>query len=278
MKKKNILKFLRYLLLVILAIIFLSPIIFGIISSFKGLGDIYDPDKVFSLRGLGFTSWIRAITEENFLHFLKNSLISSVISTILVLIFAIPAGFGLAKLRMSKKIRSNISFEFIAMRMLPPIAVIIPIFVIFSKIKLVYTMQGLILIYLVFNLPMAVWLLEGFFKEVPDEIIEAAKVDGSDPLSILFKIAVPLTAPGIVAVAILTYIFVWNEFMFASVLTTSAHRTLPVWAAFVTSKHYIIDFGLLSVAITVMIVPVVIFALIMQRHLVRGLSMGAIKE
>lgn len=278
MKNKKTVGFFRYLVIIILLVFILFPILYQVISSFKTLGQIYDPEMVLSLRNLSFITWEEAIVEQDFLNYFKNSLITSVISTFFVLLFSIPAGFGLAKLKMSRRMRSNLSFEFLAMRMMPGIAVIIPIFVIYKHIGLLYTMPGLILIYIVFNIPLATWLLEGFFKEVPDEIIEAAKIDGSNPMVELTKIALPIASPGMLAVGILTFIFIWNEYMFASVLTTSAVRTLPVWAAYTTYQHYIINFGMLSVATTAMIIPVIIFAILMQKYLVRGLSLGALKE
>ncbi|MGQ9569544.1 MAG: carbohydrate ABC transporter permease [Thermodesulfovibrionales bacterium] len=262
----------------ILLLIFLSPIVFQIISGFKDLGTIYDPDQIVSLKNLTIKVWKDAVRLQKFLLYLKNSVLATLISTIIVMFFAIPAAFGLAKLKMNEKTRKSLSFEFLAMRMLPGIAVIIPIFVVYKKIGLLYTLPGLIIMYIVFNIPLATWLLEGFFKEVPNEISEAARIDGCSSKIELLKIIIPLSAPGLLSVTILTFIFIWNEFMFASVLTTSSCRTLPVWAAYTTYQHFIVNYSMLGISSTVMIVPVIIFAILMQKYLVRGLSFGAIKE
>lgn len=277
-KTNKILLNMKYFLIAIFLVLFLSPIIFQIITGFKTLGQIYDPDQIVSVKNLSLSIWKDAVQYQKFLHYLKNSLITSITSTVIVMFFAIPAAFGLAKLKMGEKTRKNLSFEFLAMRMLPGIAVIIPIFVVYKKIGLLYTLPGLILIYIVFNIPLATWLLEGFFKEVPNEISEAARIDGCNPRTELLRIIIPLSAPGLLSVMILTYIFTWNEYMFASILTTSSCRTLPVWAAYVTYQHFIINYSMLGVSSTVMIVPVIIFAILMQKYLVRGLSFGAIKE
>jgi ABC-type glycerol-3-phosphate transport system permease component len=242
------------------------------------LGTIYDPDQIVSLKNLTFNVWKDAVKLQKFLVYLKNSVLATVVSTVVVMCFAVPAAFGLAKLRMNEKTRRTLSFEFLAMRMLPGIAVIIPIFVVYKKIGLLYTLPGLILIYIVFNIPLATWLLEGFFKEVPHEISEAARIDGCSTHMELLRIIIPLSAPGLLSVTILTFIFVWNEFMFASVLTTSSSRTLPVWAAYTTYQHFIVNYSMLGISSTVMIVPVIVFAILMQKYLVRGLSFGAIKE
>jgi len=278
MKYKTVASIPKFILIGLLLVLFLSPIIFQIISGFKNLGTIYDPEQIVSLKHLTLKVWKDAVRLQRFLFYLRNSILATVISTTIVMSFAIPAAFGLSKLKMNEKTRRTLSFEFLAMRMLPGIAVIIPIFVVYKKIGLLYTLPGLILIYIVFNIPLATWLLEGFFKEVPDEISEAARIDGCSSSMELTRIIIPLSAPGLLSVTILTFIFIWNEFMFASVLTTSSCRTLPVWAAYTTYQHFIVNYSMLGISSTVMIVPVIIFAILMQKYLVRGLSFGAIKE
>jgi multiple sugar transport system permease protein len=278
LKKRPVVTGIQYAVLVVALVFFLTPIFFQVIAGFRRVGETYDPDKVVDFSSLTLDSWKDTIEHQDFLHYLKNSGIASVTSTLIIMVFSIPASFGLAKLNMGKKTRANLTFEFLSMRMLPGIAVIIPIFLAFKVTGLLYTMQGLVLLYVVFNIPFAVWILTGFFKELSNDITEAAKIDGCTPLAELMQIVLPLTGPGVLSVTILTFIFTWNEFMFASVLTMSSVRTLPVWAAYTTQQHYIISYPVLGISFTVMIVPVVIFALTMQRYLVRGLSFGAVKE
>lgn len=278
LKKNPAVTAIQYLVLVIALVLFLTPIFFQVMAGFRKVGETYDPDKIVDFRGLTLESWKDAIEHQDFLHYLRNSGIASVTSTLAIMLLSIPASYGLAKLNMGKKTRANLTFEFLSMRMLPGIAVIIPIFMAFKATGLLYTMQGLILLYVVFNIPFATWILTGFFREVSNEITEAAKIDGCTPFTELMKIVLPLSGPGILSVTILTFIFTWNEFMFASILTMTSTRTLPVWAAYTTQQHYIISYPVLGISFTVMIVPVVIFALTMQRYLVRGLSFGAVKE
>lgn len=278
LRHKTIVSIPKIILITVLLLLFLAPIIFQIISGFKDLGTIYDPDQIVSLRHLTFSVWKDAVKHQKFLLYLRNSIIATVVSTAIVMCFSIPAAFGLSKLKMNEKTRRTLSFEFLAMRMLPGIAVIIPIFVVYKRIGLLYTLAGLIIIYSVFNIPLGTWLLEGFFKEVPREISEAARIDGCSTRMELVRIIIPLSAPGLLSVTILSFIFIWNEFMFASVLTTSSCRTLPVWAAYTTYQHFIVNYSMLGISSTVMIVPVIVFAILMQKYLVRGLSFGAIKE
>jgi multiple sugar transport system permease protein len=278
LKKNPALTAVQYLVLIVALVLFLTPIFFQIMAGFRRVGETYDPDKIVDFRGLTLDSWKDTIEHQDFLHYLRNSGIASVSSTLAIMLLSIPASYGLAKLTMGKKTRANLTFEFLSMRMLPGIAVIIPIFMAFKVTGLLYTMHGLILLYVVFNIPFATWILTGFFREVSNEITEAAKIDGCTPFTELMKIVLPLSGPGILSVTILTFIFTWNEFMFASILTMTSTRTLPVWAAYTTQQHYIISYPVLGISFTVMIVPVVIFALTMQRYLVRGLSFGAVKE
>lgn len=278
LKSKGIIIFFKYFILISILILFLTPIIYQVINGFKTEGQIYDPKQIASFNELSLTSWKEVVEKQHFQRYLINTLIASLSSTFIVMLLAIPAAYGLAKLKMAKRMRNNLSFEFLSMRMLPGIAVIIPIFVIYKKIGLLYTLPGLIILYVVFNIPLAVWLLEGFFREVPNEIIEAARIEGCTSRQELTNVAIPLSGPGIMSVGILTFIFTWNEYMFASVLTNDATRTMPVWAAYTTYQHYIINYSTLGIAATVMIVPVIIFAMLMQKYLVRGLSLGALKE
>ena len=278
MRTPKVIIIFKYIILIIALVIFIGPIIYQVITGFKSLGQIYDPTQILNVTNLTIETWKDAVVKQGFLLYLRNTLITSLSSTIIVMVLAIFAAYGLAKLKMTNKMRNNLSFEFLSMRMLPGIAVIIPIFVIFKKVGLLYTIPGLIIIYVVFNIPLAVWLLEGFFKEVPNDIVEAARIDGCSSRQELFKISIPLAGPGLMSVGILTFIFIWNEYMFASILTNEASRTLPVWAAYTTFQHYIINFAMLGVSSSVMIVPVIIFAVLMQKYLVRGLSLGALKE
>jgi len=278
MKRNKAVDGFRYLFIVVALVIYLTPIFFQVIAGFRTMGATYDPDRIVNFGGLTLETWKDLIRQQNFLSYLRNSLVAAVSSTLIIMLFSVPAAFGLAKLPMRRKTRANLTFEFLSMRMLPGIAVIIPIFVAFKRLGLLYTMQGLVLLYVVFNIPLATWLLIGFFKEVSNEIVEAAKIDGCSSFAELMRIVIPLSGPGLLSVTILTFIFTWNEFMFASVLTMSAIRTLPVWAAYTTQQHYIISYPVLGISFTVMIVPVVVFALTMQRYLIRGLSFGAVKE
>jgi multiple sugar transport system permease protein len=173
--------------------------------------------------------------------------------------------------------KKTISFEILTLRMIPPVTVVIPIFILFKKLNLLYTYHGLIILYVAFNLPLAIWLMVGFFRDLPHEIEECALLDGCSWFRIFLKIALPMSIPGIIAVTILNVIFTWNEFMFALVITNEKTHTLPIAASGIMSS-YTIDWSGLSVVAVYITIPVLVFALSIQRHLVRGISLGAIKE
>jgi len=269
-------KFFRYVLLVISTLIFIFPVLWMGLAAFKPIGQIYDNSKLFIFEGT-IKNWVLAIQSDNLLLYLRNSFFFTMVSTIIVVILSSFAGYALAKLKMRTGTRKNLSFWFLSMRFLPPLAVLIPIFILYKKTGLLYHPAGLILAYVAFNLPLAIWLMEGFFYDVPKELTEASQIDGSSSFNTFLRIALPLSTPGLISTTILTYIFIWNEFIFATILTTESSRTLPVWASFVTMSHFRVDWTLLGVVAITMTIPVIIFSVLIQKYIVRGLTMGAIK-
>jgi multiple sugar transport system permease protein len=161
--------------------------------------------------------------------------------------------------------------------MIPPIVTIIPIFLIYRNLQLLNTYAGMIIVYVGFTLPFTTWMMRAFVREVPVDLEEAAMVDGDTRLTALLRIVLPLTAPGLVATAIFSLILVWNEFLFALILTTtSATITLPVGISGFVSQFEVL-WGQMSAVGTVAIIPILIFTLAVQRYLVRGLTLGAVK-
>jgi multiple sugar transport system permease protein len=270
------LRFFRYIFLVICTFIFIFPVLWMGLAAFKPIGQIYDNSKLIFF-DWNIKNWILAIQADNLLLYLRNSFFFTIVSTIIVIILASFSGYALAKLKMKTGTRKNLSFWFLSMRFLPPLAVLIPIFILYKKTGLLYQPIGLILAYVAFNLPLAIWLMEGFFYDVPKELIEASQIDGSSSFNTFLRIALPLSTPGLISATILTYIFIWNEFIFATILTSESSRTLPVWASFVTMSHFRVDWTLLGVVTITMTIPVVIFSVLIQKYIVRGLTLGAIK-
>jgi len=227
--------------------------------------------------------WIFRPTVENYReaikktpieNYLLNSLIVAVSNTGIVLALGSLAGYSLARFKFRGA--ENISFWILSVRMMPPVAAIIPIYIIMKNLRLLDNPLSLIITYLTFNLPFAVWMMRGFFQEIPREIEESALVDGCSTLGAFWNIALPLAAPGLVATGILTFIFAWNEFLFALILTGSKAVTLPVG---ITSymKETGIGWGYMTAGGMLALIPVIILTILAQKHLVKGLTMGALK-
>ena len=205
---------------------------------------------------------------------LGTSLFTAISSTILALILGAGIAYPLARRRVRGQ--QHISAWILSLRIVPPIVVIIPLFLLLRTVGLTGSIWSLVIVYTYMNLPLTVWLLRGFFADLPIEIEEASYVDGCTPLGTFLRITVPLTLPGIVATGLLAFIFAWNEFLFANVLTGAGTRTAPVGLTeYVTPVS--VEWNNIMAAGTVVVLPVWIGALAAQKYLVRGLTLGAVK-
>lgn len=208
-------------------------------------------------------------------HYFVNSLVIVVISVFISLVIAAPAAYALS--RFNFKGKKDLSFWILSVRMAPVISVVIPYFLLGSLIRILDTKLVLIVSYLTFNVPFAVWMLSGFISEIPVEIEEAAMVDGYSRFQVFCRIVIPLTATGFAATSILCLIQSWNEFTFALFLTTTNARTLPtIVTQFLTFQGVV--WGEMSAAATITVLPAVIFAILVRKHLISGLTFGALKE
>ena len=205
---------------------------------------------------------------------LVNSIIVAVATTALSLLLGTPAAYALARFEFRGK--EDLWFWFITNRMLSPIVVALPIFLMARSADLIDTHLVLILVYLTFNLPIVVWICTDQFRSVPRDLDEAARLAGASRFTIFWRIALPLAMPGVAVSAIFSFIFSWNELLYALVLTRNAARTAPV-AATSFMSGYELPWGEIMATGTLIVLPVVIFALIVSKHLVQGLTMGAVK-
>lgn len=257
----------------IVGLLFFFPVLYMVLTGFKTESTaITLPPKLIFHPTL---EQYRDIFSRGFLPFFRNSLIASLVSTAIVLVLAVPAAYALA-LRPMKRWR-DVLFFFISTKFMPPAGIIVPLYIIFRDAHLLNTLRGLIIIYVAMNMPIAIWMLRSFFEEVPQAILEAARLDGAGVFREMTQIVLPLVIPGLVATAFLSIIFAWNEFFFAVNLTaTDQAATVPLFMQkFITSEG--LFWARLSAASTMAIAPVVILGWVSQRQLVRGLSMGAVK-
>ena len=256
----------------LIGLVFFFPIFWMVLTAFKTERDAYtDVPKLFFTPTL---DQFRGVFGSGFWPFVLNSTFATVTSTLLVLLLAVPAAYALS-IRPVKKTQ-DVLFFFISTKMLPIVAVIVPLYVISQRLNLLDNIWALVILYTAMNLPIAVWMLRSFMLEVPREVLEAAEVDGAGLRPMFREVLLPMLAPGIAATALICVIFAWNEFFFSVNLTASRAATVPVFlVGFITSEG--LYWAQLSAAATMAALPVVIAGWVAQKQLVRGLSMGAIK-
>ena len=263
-------------LLILLLLFFLFPIYWIGSIAFKTRTDIFS----FPPRYLAFEPTLQNFDNliggtRGFLGTIGNSLIIAGGATALALVFGSAAGYALSRWRFKRN--DDISFYILSTRMMPPIATIIPMYLIFRALRMVNTYSAVIVANTVFNLPLVTWMMKSFFDDIPSEIEESARVDGCSVPRIFASIALPLAGPGLISSGIFAFIFSWNEFLFALILTGFETRTIPV--ALIGFQSSIgVRWGEMAAGGFLAIVPVMIFTLILQGFLVRGLTAGAVKE
>jgi multiple sugar transport system permease protein len=265
--------------------IFLLPIIWLVFTSFKGPQDVtaFPPKLVFQPTLENYQAVLSGNTQIRpgdyvpanpyFPRQLVNSTIAAFSSAMLCLALGSPAAYVLSRLSFHGK--RDLGFFVLGSRFVPPIAIVIPIFGLYSMLGWTNNLLGLIAIYVAMNLGLVVWLLKGFFDEVPRALDEMALVDGCDRFGAFWRIVLPVTRAGLVATAILSVLFVWNEFLFALVLTGPQTTTATVGlTTFIAGRQ--IAWGSLSAAATIVTLPILAMALLTQKHLVRGFTGGAL--
>ncbi|QBD82950.1 carbohydrate ABC transporter permease [Ktedonosporobacter rubrisoli] len=264
-----LLTLLTYLL--VLALIF--PVLWMIVTGFKQERDAYAaiPSLIFQPTldqfSLAFNSGFGA--------YLFNSVVAALVSTALAMLLGIPAAYSMV-FQMRPKSSNDLLFFALSTRFMPFAAILIPLFVIVSRLNLLDNLFTLIIVYTAMNLPLIIWMARSYFLELPKDVLESARLDGANTLRMLAGIVVPMAAPGLVASALLAVIFAWNDFFFAITLTYTQSPTLPVMVAVFSSNQDEFLAKVSALATCIIIVPVIL-GIYAQRHLVRGLTGGAIK-
>lgn len=264
---------LTYLILLLASIVALIPIIWIFHLSIKPESLLYVLPPVLRFKPTA-EHYLEVFTYYPFGKHILNSIIVTTISTLVTLAVSFPAAYSMGRFKTGG---DNFSFWVLSIRMLPPIVFAVPMFILMQSYGLLDTWWALILVYLTFSIPLAVWILKSFIEDLPVECEEAAMLDGCSRLKAMVTITFPLVAPALIAVAILNFIFSWNEFLFALILTFTEARTVQVGVAeFVTG--YAIIWGAIAAAGCIAVIPTLVFIMLARRYLVRGLTMGTVKE
>lgn len=279
---QRVLRVLAVIFVVLYLIWTLLPFVIMFVSSFKDLLAAFKLPEVGDWMSIGvffdftptFKHYDTLFQQNNFGRYIMNSLIAAGGSAIISVIFGSLAAYSLSRVEFRGK--SDLFFWIISTRMAPVVAVMVPLFAIFRSMDLIGTLPGLILAYTTFNLPFAIWILKGFFDNVPYGIEEAQMVDGATRFQ-AFRSILPLVAPGIGAFIVLCVLFAWNDFLFAAIIGSGGAKTLPVATRELVQPQNI-QWGAIMAAGVVTTAPMMLLGLVIRKYLVTGLTMGAVKE
>ena len=256
----------------IITLLFFAPVAWMVLTSLHSESDAAtNPPSIFAPLTL---SNYAAVFDRGISSFLINSATASIVSTLLVLLLAVPAAYALSIKPVEKW--TDVMFFFLSTKFLPPIAALLPIYLIVKQANMLDNVFTLVILYTSMNLPLAIWMMQSFLAEVPKEILEAAQVDGAGLTRTLLSIVAPIAMPGLAATSLICFIFSWNEFMFAVNLTATRASTAPIFlVGFISSQGLFL--AKLCAAATLVSLPVLIAGFAAQDKLVRGLSLGAVK-
>ncbi|MGX6606379.1 carbohydrate ABC transporter permease [Micromonosporaceae bacterium Da 78-11] len=257
-------------------LVWIFPVYWMVNTAFKPRPEVMTPTPHFVPFHPSLDNFVNAVTQENFLANLRNSVIVVVATVLASIVLGIFAAAALSRFRFRG--RRVIMVVILAVQMLPGTALLIPMFVMFNRLDLLGTYAALVLAYVATVLPFSIWVMRGFFVAIPAEVEEAAQIDGASTWRVLISVLFPLVAPGVISTSIFAFIAAWNDYLFAyTFMQDEAHYTLPVWLASFTNPITGTDFGGQMAASVLFSVPVVVFFLIIQRNLVAGMSAGAVK-
>jgi multiple sugar transport system permease protein len=263
-----------YLVWLILLIVAYFPLLWLVTGSLKPLGQQMAIPPIWLPRPPIVGNWVQFFTDPLSAGGVTNSVIVTLASVLLSFLLGIPAAYSLARFRVHS---AWMLVVIMLVRMIPPNAFMVPLYVISTQLHLHDTYFALIMVYLLFSLPVAIWFLLGFISQIPTELEESAKIDGCSHLQVILHVILPLIGPGLAALSVLIMTMTWNEFPLALVLTSRNTRTLPVVVnLFVSARS--IEWGAMCAAGIVSALPIVVFGIAVQKFLVRGLLAGSIKE
>jgi multiple sugar transport system permease protein len=271
-RRKDVRLALRYLVACLLVVIFVFPVYWLFIISFKTPDEIFAFPPVWYPKSVQFSNYF-VLFKDGDAKTVLNSLILATTSTIIAMILGTIAAYSLVRFKTGGE---NLAVWIISQRMMPPVAIVFPVFLLYVFFGWVDTFFGLILLYTAFNLPYVIWMMRGYIEDLPLELEESALVDGCTRWEVLWKVVFPMVRSGLFATAVFTFVFAWNDFLFALVLTRTEVITYTVQVThyFGGQSNFWAKIAAMSVLGTI---PVFFTVATLQRYLVRGISMGAVK-
>jgi len=260
----------RAIMLVVVALAFLAPVVWMLLASFKTNVDIYDSEAAFIFTPTT-ANYETVFGQADYVQYIWNSFFVAALATALSLVLAVPAAYAMSRFVMKKS-----AVLVLLARVIPGVSLLVPWYFVFSNMRIVGTYTPLVLSHMFVSLPLILYIMMSFFDSLPEELEEQAQVDGLTPIGAFLRITLPLSVPGIATASILSFIFSWNNFMFALVLSGASTKTLPV-AIFDFVGYASIDWGGLMAAAVVVTIPIMVIALFTQKYIVSGLTAGATK-
>ena len=264
-----------YVYLTILAVIAAFPLVWILLSSVKGRGEMTGDPTAFLPKVITFENYRTVLDQLHFSVNIANSIFVAVFTTLITITISALGAYGVV--RFFPRFGKILTRVLITTYMFPPILLAVPYSIIMGKLGLMNSRVGLIIVYLSFSVPYAIWLLVGFFQTVPLEIEEAARVDGANKLQVFGRVVLPIVAPGLVAVAIYTFINAWNEFLYSLILMNSSSKMTVAVALKSLEGQEVLDWGVMMAASALVVIPSVIFFMLIQKKIAGGLASGSIK-
>ncbi|MDR1903974.1 MAG: carbohydrate ABC transporter permease [Treponema sp.] len=271
--KKKIFEFFTSVVGLVIVFLIVFPILWMVRSSMLQTVYVYQTPPVLFFKPT-FSAFVRVFTRQNYLLRFINSAAISLLTTLFALLFGSMAAYGISRYPLPGAKAMPMAFLFL--RMLPTIATLVPVFLMFNTLRLIDTYQGLIALYVTGSVSMVVWMMWGFFQRLPREIEESAFLDGCGPFRTFGLIVIPMTTPSLAAMGILSFTGAWNEFMMAIILTRRHIITLPPGIKFLMSQSDL-SWDMISAAGTLVSLPILVFCLAAQKYFISGLTLGAVK-
>ena len=262
----------------VLLVVALFPIYWLVAMSIRETGEMQGQIPLLP-QSLTFEHFANLFLNEGFGQATLNSLQTTLSSLVLSLIVGVCAAYVIARRRFQFKLKKPLTYWILLVRVLPPVAFTIPLYTMFSKIGLLNTKIPVTLACVLINVPLIIWFLISFFQDLPEEVEESAKVDGATEWQLFVRIVLPLVAPGIAAVAMLSFMYAWNEYTYTVIFTRSpSNYTVPLALSVLNTEDNLTNFGLVAAGGVVSVIPITLFVIFAQNYLISGLSSGAVKE
>ena len=275
---KSTSRFLRifstYLPVLLIVLFAMAPYIWTFLSSITPETDLYTREFHFVPERPTLNNYVRLFTKIHFARNIIDSIFIAVATAIFGLIITVPASYSFSRFRFRG--RKMMLMQFLGINMFPIMLLIIPLFIIMKNLRLMDTHLALIIAYSTMAIPFSVWMLTSFFNSIPTELDQAAMIDGCSGMQVMLRVTIPIAMPGIISTGIYIFITAWNEFLYAAILTSSRVRTIPVALQNMIGE-YQIEWGLLTAGGIVSALPVIVLFFFIQRHLISGMTSGAIK-